>query len=72
MLLRRVTKDVRNQNWVAIGIDFAIVVIGVFIGLQATSWNEEPARGSRPMRTSPPPATTAATAGLRRRAMRVW
>ena len=41
MLLRRVTKDVRNQNWVAIGIDFAIVVIGVFIGLQATSWNEE-------------------------------
>ena len=47
MLLRRVTKDVRNQNWVAIGIDFAIVVIGVFIGLQATSWNEERIAHSR-------------------------
>jgi len=47
MLLRRVTEDVRNQNWVAIGIDFAIVVIGVFIGLQATSWNEERIAHSR-------------------------
>lgn len=40
MLLRRVIKHVTDQNWTAIGIDFAIVVIGVFVGLQVTSWNE--------------------------------
>lgn len=34
MLLRRVTKHVKDQNWFAVGIDFVIVVIGVFIGLQ--------------------------------------
>lgn len=47
MLLRRIAEDVKNQNRVAIGIDFAIVVIGVFIGLQATSWNEERIAHSR-------------------------
>ena len=39
MLLRRITKHVKEQNWFAIGIDFFIVVIGVFIGLQAANWN---------------------------------
>lgn len=41
MLLRRVTKDVRDQNWTAIAIDFLIVVTGVFIGIQVANWNEE-------------------------------
>jgi hypothetical protein len=40
MLLRRVTKHVKDQNWFAVGIDFAIVVVGVFIGLQVANWNE--------------------------------
>ena len=39
MLLRKITKHVKEQNWFAIGIDFFIVVIGVFIGLQAANWN---------------------------------
>lgn len=30
----------RRQDWVAIGIDFVITVIGVFAGLQAANWNE--------------------------------
>ncbi|MGB6228622.1 MAG: hypothetical protein WBF53_00660 [Litorimonas sp.] len=30
----------REQNWLAIGIDFCIVVVGVFIGIQVASWNE--------------------------------
>ena len=34
MLLRRVIQHVRQQEWTAIGIDFVIVVMGVFIGLQ--------------------------------------
>lgn len=40
MLLRRITKHVNNQNWFAVGIDFCIVVIGVFIGIQVANWND--------------------------------
>ena len=39
MLLRSVTRHVRDQNWTAIGIDFAIVVAGVFFGIQVSNWN---------------------------------
>jgi len=41
MLLRRITRDVKNQNWTAVGIDFLIVVVGVFIGIQVANWNDE-------------------------------
>jgi hypothetical protein len=41
MLLRRVIEHVREQNWFAVGIDFMIVVVGVFIGIQVANWNEE-------------------------------
>lgn len=40
MLLSRVINHVNSQNWTAIGIDFVIVVVGVFIGIQAANWNE--------------------------------
>ena len=40
MLLRSVTKHVKNQNWLAVGIDLVIVVVGVFIGIQVANWNE--------------------------------
>lgn len=40
MLLRRIIEHVKTQNWTAIGLDFAIVVIGVFVGLQVSNWNE--------------------------------
>jgi len=39
MILRRITEHVRDQNWTAIGIDFMIVVVGVFIGIQVSNWN---------------------------------
>ena len=45
MLLRSVTKHVNDQNWTAIILDFLIVVLGVFIGIQLGNWNE--ARGDR-------------------------
>lgn len=41
MILRSVARHVREQNWVAIGIDFAIVVLGVFVGIQVSNWNVE-------------------------------
>jgi len=47
MLLRRVIEHVRKQEWTAIAIDFVIVVVGVFIGIQAASWNEIRADQSR-------------------------
>lgn len=40
MLLRSISKHVRDQNWFAVGLDFFIVVFGVFIGLQVQQWNE--------------------------------
>ena len=40
MILRRIKAHVEKENWFAVGIDFAIVVVGVFIGLQVANWNE--------------------------------
>lgn len=47
MLLRRVIDHFKRQEWGAIGIDFVIVVVGVFIGIQAANWNEVRADQSR-------------------------
>ena len=41
MILHRVIQHVRNQEWTAIGIDLIIVVVGVYIGIQAQAWNAE-------------------------------
>ena len=40
MLLRSVTRHVKEQNWFAVLVDFVIVVVGVFIGIQVANWNE--------------------------------
>ena len=40
MILRRVTEHLRQQHWTAVLIDFVIVVVGVFLGIQAANWNE--------------------------------
>ncbi len=40
MILRSLTRHVRDQNWFAVGLDFLIVVLGVFIGIQVANWNE--------------------------------
>jgi hypothetical protein len=39
MILRRIAEHVKAQNWFAVGIDFVIVVVGVFIGIQVSNWN---------------------------------
>ena len=41
MLFRRISKHIKDQNWTAVGIDFFIVVIGVFIGIQVSNWNDD-------------------------------
>jgi hypothetical protein len=40
LLLRRITEHVKAQNWTAVGLDFVIVVVGVFVGIQVSNWNE--------------------------------
>jgi len=40
MLLRRVMKYVDAQNWFAVGFDFVIVVVGVYIGIEVANWND--------------------------------
>lgn len=40
MRLRRLMEHSKDQNWLAVVLDFFIVVTGVFIGLQVSEWNE--------------------------------
>ncbi|MEX6632513.1 hypothetical protein [Hyphococcus lacteus] len=40
MILRRITEHVKAQNWFAVFLDFIIVVVGVFIGIQVANWND--------------------------------
>lgn len=47
MLLRRVIDHVKDQNWFAVTLDFIIVFVGVFVGLQAQEWREDVASRER-------------------------
>ena len=40
MILRRFTQHVNEQNWFAVGLDLAVVVLGIVIGLGVTDWNQ--------------------------------
>lgn len=40
MVIRRIRQHVETHNWFAVFIDLVIVVVGVFLGTQANSWNE--------------------------------
>lgn len=39
-LSRQWGAQAREQNWFAVAIDFLIVILGVFLGIQAANWNE--------------------------------
>ena len=39
MILQRIAEQLRKQNWVAVGIEFLIVLLGVWLGLQAQEWS---------------------------------
>jgi endonuclease III-like uncharacterized protein len=40
MILRSLTKHIKDQNWFAVGLDFVIVVTGILIAFQITNWSE--------------------------------
>ena len=47
MLLRSITKHVKEQNWFAVALDFFIVVVGILIAFQITNWSEARSDNSR-------------------------
>lgn len=40
MILRKIAEALRAQSWLTVILEVLIVVVGIFIGLQADSWNE--------------------------------
>jgi hypothetical protein len=40
MILRRLATAIREQNWFTVALEILIVVVGVFVGLQADQWNQ--------------------------------
>lgn len=40
MLLRRLSQHIKDQNWFAVFLDLFIVVVGVFLGIQVSNWND--------------------------------
>lgn len=40
MVIRHIREHAARHNWFVVGIDLAIVVVGVFLGTQANNWNE--------------------------------
>jgi DNA-binding IclR family transcriptional regulator len=40
MIFRRIAEAIRTRDWFTFSIEFAIVVAGVFIGIQVANWNE--------------------------------
>lgn len=41
MAIRRFREHVADQNWFAVLVDISVVVLGVFLGLQANNWNND-------------------------------
>ena len=41
MILRRLSQSLKEQNWTAIAVEFVLLVLGVFLGIQVANWNEE-------------------------------
>lgn len=41
MILRRLAQSLQQQNWMAICIEFVLLVAGVFLGIQVANWNAE-------------------------------
>lgn len=40
-MIRRIRAHAAKQDWFAVAVDLAIVVIGVFLGIQASNWNQD-------------------------------
>jgi len=41
VILRRLSANLRAQNWTAIAVEFVLLVLGVYLGILAANWNLE-------------------------------
>jgi hypothetical protein len=41
MILRRFIAHFRRQDWLAVLLDICVVIVGIFLGMQVTEWNEQ-------------------------------
>ena len=41
MILRKLARSIQEQNWFAVVLEITIVVVGIFVGLQVDSLNQE-------------------------------
>jgi len=41
MILKRIVSNLRNQNWTSLTLELIVLIIGIYIGLQADAWNTE-------------------------------
>jgi hypothetical protein len=47
MIMRRLALSLKEQNWTAICVEFVLLVLGVFLGIQAANWNEQRERNQQ-------------------------
>lgn len=41
MIFNRLLIQIKEQNWAVLGIELVVLVVGVFVGLQASNWNDD-------------------------------
>jgi len=41
MILRRFMQHIRKQDWFMVSVDLLVLIVGIFLGLQVSDWNEE-------------------------------
>jgi len=41
MIKRRLSERLKQQDWVGVWIELALVMVGVFLGIQVANWNEQ-------------------------------
>jgi len=41
MIKRRLRERLRQQDWLGVWIELALVIVGVFLGIQVANWNEQ-------------------------------
>ncbi len=41
MIKRRLGEGLKKQDWVGVAIELALVIVGVFLGIQVANWNDQ-------------------------------
>lgn len=41
MIIQRLGRSIRRQDWTAVSVELLVVVVGIFLGLQVNAWNED-------------------------------